>query len=57
MNPMHYVHARKRGLTKGGIGYWVGKRLPACNNDNGYPPLLTVDVDDPEIGLPKYLQK
>jgi hypothetical protein len=53
-----YLATRRRGLTKTGLLYWIVQRIlfanvPLMNSDG---PLPDVDVDDPEIGLPKDMQ-
>jgi len=49
-----YLATRKRGIPRRGILYWVVQRIqfagvPVVGGD----PLPEVDVDDPEIGLPR----
>jgi hypothetical protein len=51
-----YLQERKRGLTKAGIFYWVISRMQM----GGVPMVggakLPAVADDPEIGLPKWLE-
>jgi len=53
-----YKKTRKRGLTKTGILYWVVSRIqfggvPVVGNAK----LPEVDDEDPEIGLPPFLEE
>ncbi len=54
----HYQKHRKKGLTKHGLLYWLVQRITMAGVPfMGGPKLPEVDVDDPEIGLPDYLEE
>ena len=49
-----YLATRRRGITKRGILYWVVQRIQLAGVPMvGGNPLPEVDVDDPEIRLPR----
>lgn len=55
---LRYKAARKKGLTKNGIAYWVVSRLQFGGVPFfGGPKLPEVDVHDIEIGLPEVLRE
>jgi hypothetical protein len=52
-----YLKSRRKGLTKTGIMYWLISRFKMGDTPFfGEGKLPNVDVDDPEIGLPEYLE-
>lgn len=53
-----YRKTRKKGLMKTGILYWVVERIQFAGVPMvGGSPLPEVDADDPEIGLPSFLEE
>jgi hypothetical protein len=56
--PKRYLAARKKGLTKLGILYWVFRRIHLGGVPYvGAEKLPEVDQDDPDIGLPAELRE
>jgi hypothetical protein len=53
-----YAKARKKGLTKNGMLYWLIQRVQFGHVPMlGGPPLPSVDEKDMEIGLPEELRE
>jgi hypothetical protein len=53
-----YLKTRKNGITKSGFRYWILERIQMGGVPYfGGPKLPSVDVDDPEVGLPEELAR
>jgi hypothetical protein len=51
-----YMKARKKGLTRQAVLYWMLSRMTLGNTIMGDGPLPTVDDKDAAVGLPKFLE-